>query len=262
MTNWISEEKLIIGMVHLEALPGTAGFSGNLDDVYQRALADAAALKEGGVTAVMIENAGDVPFPKVLDSVQTACLAAITYAIKRELGLKVGIDAAFCDYRAALSSAMAARADFVRLAVFVDTVVTASGMIEACSAEAIRYRKAIGAEAIKILADIQVKYSHPLLSGISIEESAKNAQMNLADAVIVTGVASGAETPIDVVQRVKTIIALPVIIGSGFSDTNAREQLAIADGAIVGSSLKKMVDGKPVIDSEKVKKIMKVIGGE
>lgn len=248
-------------MVHLDALPGTPHYKGDLERVYEVALEDARALKNGGMNAVMIENAGDIPFPKQLDSVQTCCLAAITFAIKRELGLQVGIDAAFCDYKAALSSAKAAQADFVRLAVFVDTVVTGSGIIEACSSEAIRYRKEIGAESIQILADIQVKYSHPLLPTISIEESAKNAQMSLADAIIVTGLSSGNEPAIDVVERVKKATTLPVLIGSGLSEENAADQLKIADGAIVGTSVKKLEDGMWKIDTEKVRRLMHVVGG-
>lgn len=252
-------EKWIIGMVHLDALPGSPTYKGNLVKLYDAAMKDARALKAGAIDGIMIENAGDVPFPKTLDPVQIACMAVITDRIRTETGLPVGIDAAFCDYRAALSAAKAAGCDFIRLAVFVDTVLTAQGMIEACSSEAIRYRREIGAEEIKILADVQVKYSYPVLSSISIEQSAKNAQANFADAVIVTGQYSGNETPIDLVKKVKEVVKIPVFVGSGLNEVNAEEQMQIADGAIVGTSLKSMIDGELRIDTKKVDALMKCV---
>ena len=257
----LTNEKMLIGMVHLEPLPGTPLFEGDLNKVYARAVQDALALKQGGIAALMIENAGDIPFPKHLDSVQTACLAAITFAIKRETGLLVGIDAAFCDYLAALSSAKAATADFVRLAVFVDNVATASGVIEACAQQALRYRKQIEASEIAILADIHVKYSHTLIPEISLLESAKNAQASLADGIIVTGAYSGNETPIDLVKKVKSVVSIPVFVGSGVDEHNVREQLAIADGAIVGTSLKTARDGRQMIDPAKVQQLTSRLKG-
>lgn len=262
MNNIFNTEKFIIGMVHLDALPGTPLYKGNLDKVYDKALQDSIALKNGGITALMIENAGDVPFPKELDLVQTSCLAAITLAIKNVTDLPVGIDAAFCDYKAALSSAKAAGADFVRLAVFVDTVMTSNGIIEACSSQAIRYRKEIDAEDIAIFADIQVKYSHMLVSEISILESALNAQASLADGIIVTGAYSGNETPIETVKKVKEKVNIPVIIGSGLNEVNIKEQMSIADGAIVGTSLKTNINNELVIDEKKVKILMDNLKGE
>ncbi|MGO3732247.1 MAG: BtpA/SgcQ family protein [Vagococcus sp.] len=262
MINVFEDKKFIIGMVHLDALPGTPLFSGNIDAIYEKALKDARALKKGGITAIMVENAGDTPFPKELDMVQTSCLAAITLAVKHDTRLPVGIDAAFCDYKAALSSAKASGADFVRLAVFVDTVMTASGIIEACSEKAIRYRKEIDAEEIAIYADIQVKYSHMLVKDIPILESAVNAQASLADGIIVTGAYSGNETPIDIVKAVKEKVNIPVIVGSGLDEKNVYEQMSIADGAIVGTSLKSYVGDSLLIDDKKVKALMDNMRGE
>lgn len=120
----------------------------------------------------------------------------------------------------------------------------------------------IGAENIKIYADIQVKYSHLLIPELSIEESAKNAQVSLADGIIVTGAYSGNETPLAVVQRVKKVVDLPVFIGSGLSEENVKAQMQIADGAIVGTSLKSVEHGQAVIDQKKVERLMNHLRGE
>lgn len=242
----------LIGMVHLLPLPGSAGFDGDMEKVYNRALEDAKTLKENGINMLMVENFNDGPYGKALTIEQTTALAAVTAVVKRETNLPVGIDAAFCDYKAALAGAKAAMADFVRLAVFVDTVVCFAGILEPCCSYAVPYRKSIGGENIKIFADVQVKHSHMLLKDVDIVESAQVAQSSGADAIIVTGLATGSETPIETVKRVKAAVKCPVIIGSGLNAQNAKSQLSIADAAIVGSSLK--TDGK--IDGAKVRELV------
>lgn len=248
----LQKGKFLIGMVHLPPLPGSAGFRGDMKEIYDHALADAKALADNGIHALMVENFSDGPYAKKLTLEQAAALASVTAVVKRETGLPVGIDAAFCDYKAALAGAKAAMADFVRLAVFVDTVECFAGIIEPCCSYAVPYRKSIGGENIKIFADVQVKHTHMLLKDINITESAQVAQSCGADAIIVTGLATGEETPIETVRRVKGAVSCPVLIGSGLNDSNAKQQLSIADGAIVGSSLK--TDGR--IDGAKVRELV------
>lgn len=255
--NMLSKGKFLVGMVHLLPLPGSAGFRGDMKEVYDRALEDAKALADNGIEALMVENFSDDPYGKQLSIEQTTALAAVTAVVKRETGLPVGIDAAFCDYRAALAGAKAAMADFVRLAVFVDTVECFAGVLEPCCSEAVPYRRSIGGESIKIFADVQVKHTHMLVKGIDITESAQVAQSCGADAVIVTGLTTGSETPIETVKRVKAAVSCPVIIGSGLNASNVKEQLSIADGAIVGSSLK--TGGK--IDGAKVRELVESLKG-
>ncbi len=252
-------QKAIIGMVHLLPLPGTPLYRGNMSDIYSQALKDARTLEEGGVNALMIENFGDMPYKKTLEMEQVASLAAVSAVIKQQTNLPVGIDAAFCDYKAALSVALAVQADFVRLAVFVDTVESFNGILEPCSADALFYRKLIGAEHVGILADVQVKHTHMLIPTISIEESAQVAVSCMADAIIVTGTHTGGETPLDTVKRVKAVVDCPVVIGSGVSSRNINEQLSIADGAIVGSSLKSTSDPSSPVDLAKVQSLVENI---
>ena len=64
----------IIGMVHLKALPGSPGFAGDIEVVESAAIADAATLLSGGVDAIMVENFGDVPFQKTVDSITVAAM--------------------------------------------------------------------------------------------------------------------------------------------------------------------------------------------
>jgi hypothetical protein len=231
-------KKFVIGMVHCLPLPGTAGFQDNVEVIIQQAVSDALTLEKAGVDAIMIENMGDGPFNATLDIEQSTALSAIAMKVKNTVSIPVGIDAAFNDYKTSLSIAKIIGAEFVRIPVFVDTVIFYNGIINPCARDAMIYRHKIHAENVKILADVQVKHTHMLVPTISIEESAKNAATCGADGIIVTGVSIGTETPMDIIDRVKKVVSIPVIVGSGANYINIKTQLEVADGAIIGSSLK------------------------
>lgn len=232
------DKKTIIGMVHCLPLPKTPHFADNCETIIQQAVEDAKKLEEAGCDAVCIENMGDAPLTISMDVPQIAALSAVCAMIRKEISLPLGIDAAFNDYKSSLSIAKILGADFVRIPVFVDTVVYFGGTINPVACDCMRFRKELGAEDVKILADIQVKYTKMLLPSVSLEESAKNAVACGADALVVTGSASGDETPLESIQRIKELVSVPVIAGSGVNTENIKTQLAVADGAIVGSSLK------------------------
>lgn len=232
----------IIGMVHTLPLPGTPNYKNNLDDVVKRAVREAKTLFEAGVDGIMVENMLDLPFAETLDIEQVTALTRIATSIREVTGLPLGINAAFNDYKAALAIAKTVNAQFVRIPVFVDTMVYAGGIIYPCAREAMQYRKGMNATDIAIFADIQVKHAYSLTSSMPIEESAVNAAMNGADVVIVTGASTGKETPLDLIKAVKAKVDIPVFIGSGVDQENIVSQLKVADGAIVGSSLKEAKD--------------------
>ncbi len=233
------DKKAIIGMVHCRPLPGTAGWDGDVEKLHSQAVQDALTLEKAGVDALIVENMGDGPFAATMDIEQRMALAAVSALVAAAVKIPVGIDAAFNDYEAGLSIALAVGAVFIRVPVFVDTVVTAAGILHPCAHKLMRFRHTIGAEHIKIFADVQVKHSHMLVPSITPLESAVDAAADGADAIIITGAVIGMETPLDLVRQVKEKIKLPAIVGSGFNAKNAKEQFAVADGAIVGSSLKK-----------------------
>ncbi len=244
-------KRAIIGMVHCLALPGTPAYCGDMEKITEQALADAKTLEQAGCDAIIVENMGDSPFAEFLAVEQTAALAAISALVAKSVRIPVGIDAAMNDYKTALGTALAVGAGFVRLPVFVDTVeYSGCGIIQPCAHNAMLYRKNIGAEHVEIFADIQVKHTHLLLPHVSIEDSAKAAKDSGADAIIVTGTHIGAETPMEIIERAKKVVDLPVIAGSGVNTANIKRQLQTANGAIVGSSLKEGGDISKLISLE------------
>lgn len=229
----------IIGVVHCLPLPGTSGFDGDYQKILDRAAEDAVTLEKAGVDAIIVENMGDTPFSAKLDMAQITALSAAAALVKQAVNIPLGIDAAFNDCDASLSIAGITGSSFVRIPVFVDTVVFSDGIISPCARECMFYRKQLGLEHVKIFADVQVKHSHMLLPYITIEQSAKTAAECGADAIIVTGSVVGELTPIEMIERVKKVVGIPVFAGSGVNKNNIKEQFRVADGAIIGSSLKK-----------------------
>lgn len=237
-----SVERPIIGMVHLLALPGAPAFAGDLDVIYERAYGDAQALAEAGVDALIVENFHDEPFfvgePGAADA---ALMTAITRDVVRMVSIPVGVNVQFNAWQSEIAIAYASRASFVRVEVFVDRVISAMGVVEPCAPQITRYRTALGARSVQLWADVQTKYTTNITPQ-PLTVSAKDAQAAGADALIVTGAATGAATPLDDVAAVKAHSRLPVIVGSGTNLDTVVDVLRVADGAIVGSALKQ--DGK------------------
>lgn len=232
-----SQRQPVIGMVHLPPLPGSPAYTGALEAIYARAHEDAAALLECGIDALIVENFGDEPFRIGEPDARTlALMAAITREIARLSHVPVGVNVQFNAWEAEMSIAHVCGAHFCRVEVFVDTVVSAQGLVMPCSAGITRLRAALGAR-VAIFADIQTKYTSNLVAQ-PLAQSAKDAQAAGADALIVTGSATGSATPLEAVREAKGAVRLPVLVGSGATEAAIPALLQVADGAIVGSAIK------------------------
>jgi len=226
----------IIGMVHLGALPGYPDC--DLDTVMTNAIADAKALKAGGVDAILVENYDDDPHRKTCGPETVAAMTPIVKRIVEETKLSVGVCVLFNDYKAALAIAHAAGASFVRVPVFTEAILTGCGVIEGSPYDVLAYRKSIGADAIKIYADVQVKHA-AMLAKRPIGESAHEIAHYGADGLIVTGRFTGDAPAMQDLQLVRK--ACPdafILVGSGTTPENLKELAKYADAAIVGTYFK------------------------
>jgi len=231
--------KYVIGMVHLLPLPGSPRWSGAMEQVLERAIADALALESGRVDGVMVENFGDVPFCR--GRVEARTVAAMTMAVgavREAVGLPVGINVLRNDARSALAIASVTGASFIRVNVHTGAMVTDQGLIEGDAYETIRYRSELGVD-VKVLADVLVKHAVPL-SCPTIEQAARDtAYRGLADGLIVTGSGTGEPTEMEDVRRTREAVPeFPVLVGSGVSQESVGKLLSVADGVIVGTGLK------------------------
>lgn len=257
MLNFFHDQKTIIGMIHVDALPGTPRFNQAMPNIIARAKAEALTYKEAGIDGLMIENMHDVPFARQIGPEIVAAMAVIGYEIKNVSGLRCGLQILAGANQEALAAALAAGLDFVRVEGFIFAHVADEGLIDGCAGELLRYRRQIGAEEILVLTDIKKKHSaHALTADVDIVETAHAAEFFLSDGVIVTGIATGTEASLEELQRVKAAVDIPVLVGSGVTTENVERYLAVADALIVGSYLKYEGYWANGVDAARVKTFM------
>ncbi len=228
--------KPLIGMIALSPSPGYPAFT-SIDAMIETALADLSALERGGADAVLVENDFDQPHTLTAGPAVVAAMTRVTREVVARARVPVGIEVLLNDWRASLAVAATTGARFVRLDFFVDRVRSKLGVIEPEPAAVVTYRRRIRADHLLLFTDLQVKYSTPVGAPKPIERSALEAAAAGADAVIVTGSATGiGPTPVDLIAA--RVGGVPVLIGSGMSADNAAELVPLADGFIVGTSLR------------------------
>ncbi|MCA9755890.1 MAG: BtpA/SgcQ family protein [Candidatus Eisenbacteria bacterium] len=244
----------VLGVVHLDPLPGAPGFRGKMDEVQRRALEDARCLTESGFDGLIVENFGDAPFFK--DDVPAVTVAAMTAVIERirsQCDVPLGVNVLRNDVCSALSIAAATGASFVRVNVHVGAAVTDQGLIEGRAAEALRLRDAI-APSVQIFADFRVKHAAPLVDRPWEEELADLAERGKADAVLLTGGRTGAAPDQELLARARAAIkGVPLFVASGTTVDNVAGLFPLVDGLIVGSALEKRGRAGNPVDAERAR---------
>ena len=217
-------EKPIIAMIHVDALPGTPKYGGNIKSVIKKAKAEAVLYKDAGIDVLMIENMHDVPYlnrtagPEII-----AIMSILLYEVKNISCLPSGIQILAGANKQALGAALAAGADFIRAEGFVYAHVADEGFFNSDAGEILRFRKQIGAEHISVFTDIKKKHSsHSITDDTDIVDTAKAAEYFLSDGVIITGSATGKEPSLEEIRSVRESINIPVLAGSGITVDNAR----------------------------------------
>ena len=229
----------LIGMVHLPPLPGSPLFSGDLDGVIAFSLKDAQILKDAGFPALMVENFGDAPFyPDHVAPITVAAMTRAVGTIVEATGLPVGVNVLRNDALSALAIAAATGAVMIRVNVLTGLMNTDQGPIVGRAADVARQRRSL-CPGVAILADVFVKHASPP-PGLTIEQAGLDTwERGGADALIVSGTGTGAAPDLEEAARLrKAVPDVTILIGSGASAATLGSLAEVADGAIVGSSLK------------------------
>jgi len=253
---------LFIGVIHLRPLPGAPRWRGDLAEIIESAIADARAYERGGAQAVCIENFGDVPFTKGRVGPETiAAMAAASCAVKEAIQLPIGFNVLRNDPCAALALCAACHGSFIRVNVHSGAMLTDQGMIEGNAFETLRYRERL-CPGVLIFADVHVKHAVPIGNG-TIENSARDTlERGLADALILSGAATGTATELSDVQRVRA--ACPrakILLGSGVLRETIHDYRPMVDGFFAGTSLKRNGDVSKPVDSKRVLALARAIRG-
>lgn len=234
--------KPLIGTIHCLPFPGSPHYKGeDLAVVINHSIEEALAYEKGGIDGIILENSGDYPFlaPDDIGYETVATMTAVACAVRDVITIPFGVIVNWNAAIPAMAVAKASGADFIRVNEWVNAYVSNSGIIEGDSGNILRYRNNIGADDVKILADVNVKHgSHALVADRSISDQAWDAEYYDADVIIVTGTKTGSSAPLEKIKAVRAGTSLPVITGSGLCAENADDIMPLVDGAIVGTSLK------------------------
>ncbi len=259
LDNFNKKHPALIGAVHVKPLPGAADFRGakSIDQIVDEALQDAETYLDGGADGIILENMHDLPYLRGrVEPETTAAMTRVAVAIRQRFTCPIGVQLLAAANREALAVAIAAELDFLRVEGFVFAHIGDEGLHQSCAPELIRLRAALGAQHIKIYADIKKKHSaHAITEDLSLEETAHAAEFFKADGVIVTGLRTADAPAPHLVHATAGAVKIPVLIGSGITPENLDKYKDGAAGYIVGTYAKKNGNWQEPVVLERVKKL-------
>ena len=234
--------KSLIGMIHVGALPGTPRAEIPVPELADIAAEEAKILSASGFDGIIVENMHDRPYVHgVQDPAVVAAMAVVVARVRETTDLPLGVQVLSGGNREALGIAHACGAGFIRCENFVYAHVADEGLLGRAEAgELLRYRRAIGADGVRVFCDIQKKHaSHALTADLSLGDLAHAAEFFGADGLIVTGGFTGRPASVEDLRGVRRASTLPLLVGSGVTPENAAAMLEHADALIVGSWIKR-----------------------
>jgi membrane complex biogenesis BtpA family protein len=250
--------KPVIAMIHVAALPGTPRHALPMRDIVAQACSEARIYRDAGVEGLLIENMHDVPYlrggvgPEIV-----AGMALVAQAVRAEVNLPLGMQILAAADLEALAVAHAAGLNFIRVECFSFAHVADEGLMESNAAKLLRYRRQIGAQQVQVWADIKKKHaSHAWTADLNLADVADAAEFMGADAIIVTGAATGRAPSVADISQARRNSALPVFVGSGVTEENLAAFLAVVDGVIVGSDFKEGGHWSNPVDPIRVRKFL------
>ena len=152
----------LIGMVHVPPTPGSPGFLG-MEESLRRSRRDAEALLEAGFDGLILENMHD--FPPLREKDMGPEVASYLTVMATELRsmaapeIPIGIQVLFAAHRTACAVALAAGLQFLRVEAWTYGHLSDKGWVEASAATTVRYAQSIGAEGLRVWADVKKKHA-------------------------------------------------------------------------------------------------------
>jgi membrane complex biogenesis BtpA family protein len=258
--NVFGDGKPVIAMVHLGALPGTPLYDadGGLDAVISGAARDLDALGKAGVDAVMFGNENDRPYEFNVDTASTATMAYVIGRLRPEITVPFGVNVLW-DPMSTMALAAATGAAFAR-EIMTGTYASDMGPWTPDAGKALRYRDRLGRKDLAVLYNVSAEFAWSL-DRRSLADRARSAVFSsIPDAVLVSGAITGEAAAMSDLEAVKQALpGTPVLANTGVKHETVGDVLKVADGCIVGSSLK--VDGNTwnPVDPDRAAEFMRIV---
>lgn len=250
--------KAIIAMAHFPPMPGQPLYDadGGVQALYDAVGRDVEILARSGVDGVMFCNEGDRPYRTQVGPEVPAVMAMVITELRRELPIPFGVDILW-DPLAAIGLAQAVGANFVR-EVFTGAYAGDFGVWNTDPAQSLSYRRQIGADGVKLFFNVNAEFAAPLAVR-DIGLTARSAVLSsLADAVCVSGVVTGTDVDVTQLRAAKQAVGpdIAVIANTGVRPETVGQMLEIADGCIVGTSLKRDGNTWNEVDPNRVERLL------
>ena len=251
--------KPVIAMVHLGALPGTplhdreAGLAG----LIAGARRDLAALQAAGFDAVMFGNENDRPYEFEVDTASTAAMACVIGALRSEIKVPFGVNVLW-DPMSTMALAAATGASFAR-EILTGTYASDMGPWNPDAGAALRYRDRLGRSDLAVLFNVSAEFAWSL-DRRSLADRARSAVFSsIPDAILVSGPSPGEAAAMSDLEAVKKVLPdTPVLANTGVRHATVADVLRVADGCIVGSSLKVSGDTWNPVDPDRAAEFMRL----
>jgi membrane complex biogenesis BtpA family protein len=254
------DTKPVIAMVHLGALPGTPlhDQQAGLEGLVSRARADLLALQAAGFDAVMFGNENDRPYEFEVDAASTATMAYVIGRLRQEIAVPLGVNVLW-DPMSTMALAASTGAAFVR-EIFTGSYASDMGAWTPDAGKAMRYRDRLGRSDLAVLYNVSAEFAYSL-DRRSLADRARSAVFSsIPDAILVSGAITGEAAEMNDLEAVKKVLPeTPVLANTGVKHATVADVLKVADGCIVGSSLK--VDGNTwnAVDGERAAEFMRIV---
>ena len=259
--NNIGKKKLVIGMVHLKPLPGTPYYEeGYLEESIDKAVSDAIALEKGGADGCLVQTVDRVyPSKDEADYARVASMTKIVNEISKAVSteFQIGVQFMINGLKPAIAVAKVCGASFIRCAALVGTIETPGGSINTDTLDFLNYRKLIGAQDIKLIAEVDS--IHNRAKGDE-HISFRAGSAFLAGAFAVEVAHPDEEKNAQVVRDIKQVMpGMPVILGGHTNHENVARRIVDADGVFAGTCLQKKGVWGGAIDIDRVREYTDIV---
>ena len=256
-------DKSVIAMIHLPALPGSPLYDPKLglNYIIESAQRDLEALQDADVDAVLFGNENDRPYELKANTASSATMSYVIGFLKEKIKVPFGVNVLW-DPLSTIAVAAATGAQFVR-EIFTGVYASDMGLWIPDAAKASRYKKSLDRNDLLMFYNVSAEFAYSLDQRSLADRSRSVVFSSIPDAVLVSGQITGEAAKIDDIESVKKVLPnTPVLANTGVKLETVTNILKIADGVIVGSSLKvngdtwKPIDPKRALDfMNKVKSI-------
>ena len=254
--------KTVIAMAHIGALPGSPLYDadGGMDRLIENVITDIEKLQDGGVDAIMFGNENDRPYELTASMESAVAMTAIVSAVKPILKVPFGVNFLWDPY-ATVAIASATGASFAR-EIFTGLFASDMGLWEPNAAKALRLRRALGRQDLKLLFNINAEFAASLDTR-SIAMRAKSAVFSsLADVLLVSGPLTGQPAEMSNLRSVREAVPdTPLFANTGVNIDNVTDIMSIADGCVIGTHFKVDGDTWKAVDGERVVRFIDKLRG-